>query len=75
MKRKSMCLVWTIVLSLAACIPAVTQTVTGAVRGTITDPSGAIVPGAKVTALNTATGVKTIDTTNGAGERVGSDTR
>jgi hypothetical protein len=68
MKRKSTCLVWTIVLSLAACIPAVTQTVTGAVRGTITDPSGAIVPGAKVTAQNTATGVKTIDTTNGSGE-------
>ncbi|HEX4322166.1 MAG TPA: TonB-dependent receptor [Acidobacteriaceae bacterium] len=44
------------------------QTVTGAVRGTVTDASGAIVPGAAVTAINTATGVKTVASTNQSGE-------
>ena len=44
------------------------QTVTGAVRGTITDTSGAVVPGAKVAVINAATGVITTDATNGAGE-------
>ena len=68
MKRTSTWFLWTLFLSLAACSPALAQTVTGAVRGIITDPSGAIVPGAKVTAINTSTGVKTLDTTNQAGE-------
>lgn len=44
------------------------QTTTGAVRGTISEQSGAIVPGAKVTATNTATGVQTAATSNQAGE-------
>jgi hypothetical protein len=50
------------------CMTAKAQTTTGAVRGTITDPAGAIVPGAKVTVTNTATGVKTVDVTNQSGE-------
>ena len=53
---------------IATCISGVSQTVTGAVRGTITDSSGAIVPNATVTAINTATGVQTVAKTNGAGE-------
>lgn len=32
---------------------------TGTIQGTVTDPSGAVVPGASVTATNIATGVKT----------------
>ncbi len=48
--------------------PGMTQTVTGAIRGTITDSTGAIVAGATVTATNTATGVATAAKTNGAGE-------
>jgi hypothetical protein len=55
-------------LLLAFAIPGVAQTVTGAVRGTVTDASGAIVPGATVTVTNTATGVKTVATTNQSGE-------
>jgi hypothetical protein len=43
------------------------QTVTGSVGGTVTDSSGAVVPNAQVTAHNTATGVDTQATTNGAG--------
>jgi hypothetical protein len=50
------------------CMTAKAQTTTGAVRGTITDASGAIVPGAKVTVTNTATGVKTSDVTNQSGD-------
>lgn len=49
-------------------VATIAQTVTGTVRGTITDSSGAIVSGATVTAINTATGVVTPTTTNGAGE-------
>jgi hypothetical protein len=36
--------------------------------GTVTDPSDAVVPNASVTALNRATGVKYVATTNSAGE-------
>jgi hypothetical protein len=43
------------------------QTVTGSVGGTVTDSTGAVVPNAQVTAHNTATGVDTQATTNGAG--------
>ena len=66
---KRLCL--SIVSILMLCLATVTgyaQTVTGSVRGTITDPSGAIISGAAVTATNTATGVNTTTTTNGAGE-------
>jgi hypothetical protein len=38
---------------------AVGQTITGAIRGSIADPTGASIPGAQVTATNTATGVVT----------------
>jgi hypothetical protein len=55
-------------LLFASTLPGMAQTVTGAVRGTITDPSGAIVSGATVTATNTATGVQTTATTNQTGE-------
>ena len=56
---------------LSLCLPllqGMAQTVTGTIRGTITDPSGAIVPGATVTATNKATGVASETKTNGTGE-------
>ena len=43
------------------------QTITGAIRGSITDQSGAAVPKASVTANNTATGVKTGTTSDAGG--------
>jgi hypothetical protein len=55
-------------LLFAATLTGAAQTVTGTVRGTITDSSGAIVSGATVTVINTATGVKTPTTTNQSGE-------
>src|SRR5438067_3099927 len=43
------------------------QTITGSVNGTVTDPSGAVIPNAKVTAINVDTGVTTETTSNGEG--------
>jgi len=44
-----------------ACVTSaalIAQTNTGSMSGTVTDPNGASVPGAKVTATNSASGVK-----------------
>ena len=43
------------------------QTITGNINGTVTDPSGAVIPGAKVTATNTDTNVQTSTTSNNDG--------
>ncbi|MDP2997165.1 MAG: TonB-dependent receptor [Bryobacterales bacterium] len=43
------------------------STNSGAIRGTVTDPSGAIIPGAKVTVLNLDTGVSNEYVINSAG--------
>jgi hypothetical protein len=37
-------------------------------RGTITDPSGALIPGSQVTIVNKATGLKSTEAANGSGE-------
>lgn len=68
MKRISKSLAWALLICLPACFSAVAQTVTGSIRGTITDSSGAIVPNATVTATNVATSVKTTATTNQTGD-------
>src|SRR6202142_672617 len=40
---------------------------TGSIKGTVTDPSGALITGATVTAVNVATGVPTVAVTTDAG--------
>jgi len=45
------------VLVLSAGAPAWAQAGRGDINGTVTDPSGAVIPGAAVTALNHATGI------------------
>ncbi len=46
---------------------ALGQTVTGAITGEVTDPSGAVISGAQVVAHNLGTGVDTPATTNASG--------
>jgi hypothetical protein len=48
-------------------VGAAAQTITGSVSGTVTDPSGAVIPGAKVAATNVDTGITVTETTNSAG--------
>lgn len=56
------CMISVLLLSLA-----MGQNVTGSITGLVTDPSSAVVVGAKVTVENTATEVKTVAQTNESG--------
>jgi outer membrane receptor protein involved in Fe transport len=51
------CVAVLVMAGLALCLPAGAQTFRGAIIGTVSDPSGAVVAGASVTAKNTATGL------------------
>jgi hypothetical protein len=51
---------------------AAAQTVTGTIQGTVTDTSGAVLPGVTVTIKNTDTGAQRTAVTNGAGIYVAS---
>ncbi len=53
--------------------PTLAQTFRGSINGTITDPSGAVVAGAKVTAVDVATGGARETVSSGAGEFLFSD--
>ena len=56
-------------IAIIALVPVgLSQTVTGAITGEVTDPSGAVIAGAKVTAHAVSTGVDTQATTNAAGQ-------
>jgi hypothetical protein len=57
---------WIAIFTFCACIPAFAQ-FTSSVQGTITDPSGAVVPGAAVTLTNTETNIIYRTTSNQAG--------
>ena len=72
MNAKAVCrilallVVWVYALSAPAVVVAQIGG-SGTIQGTVTDPSGAVVPGATVVAENVATGVKTTKQTNEAG--------
>ncbi len=51
----------------AGAAPALAQTGTSRITGTVVDSAGAVVPGASVTALNEATGIAQTQTTTDAG--------
>ncbi|HEX8712493.1 MAG TPA: carboxypeptidase regulatory-like domain-containing protein [Terracidiphilus sp.] len=55
------------IVSLAGVPRALCQVTTAAIHGIVTDPSGAVVPGAKITALNTQTGITAVTTANQSG--------
>ncbi|MGH9567459.1 MAG: carboxypeptidase-like regulatory domain-containing protein, partial [Candidatus Angelobacter sp.] len=61
----SIVIVFAVILALTA-FPLAAQTATGALRGRVTDPSGAVIPGASITAI-AADGKKTTTTTNHSG--------
>lgn len=55
-------------LSLLSALPLGAQTFRGSINGSIADPSGAVIPGAQVTATDVATGVALSTISSGAGE-------
>lgn len=68
-KRGPICLAFllAVLLPLAVPVSGNAQTVGGTILGTISDQSGAVIPGVVVTVKNVATGVVTTLTTNDAG--------
>src|SRR5438445_12160663 len=56
-----------LVLSLTTAVVAQTTVAQGSIQGTVTDPSGAVVGGAKITISNKATGQVVTTTTSSAG--------
>jgi len=57
-------------IAVMACSAAVAQKDTGGITGTVTDPSGAVVTGAKVTVTDVDRGTTVTTTTDGQGEYV-----
>lgn len=58
------------ILIFSATLPLCGQETRGALLGRVTDPTGAVVVGAKVDVTNTATGVHATTTTNGSGDYI-----
>ena len=56
-----------VVVCLALAIPGMSQSVRGAVAGTVADSSGAVVPGATIVAVETSTGAKSHTVSTSAG--------
>src|SRR5579859_3038593 len=68
MLRKYSLLLLLACFSVLFCTQLSSQTVEGTISGTVTDPSGAVVPGATITLTNTGTGIAQSTTTGAAGE-------
>src|SRR5205814_5652513 len=58
-----------LVFVLLAAVSLSAQTFRGTILGTVTDPSGAVIAGAKVTVKNTGTGLERSTETSGDGSR------
>ncbi len=68
MKRSASYVLSLLLFLFAITIAVAAQVATGSIRGIVTDPTNAIISGAKVTASNKATGAERVATTNSAGE-------
>ncbi|PYU53387.1 MAG: hypothetical protein DMG48_03915 [Acidobacteria bacterium] len=66
-KQRTFCVLFAAFLVLAASGVAWSQTVQGVITGTITDPTGAVVPGATVTITNVGTNISQTTTTGSDG--------
>ncbi|MHB1023964.1 MAG: TonB-dependent receptor [Acidobacteriaceae bacterium] len=67
MKKQQKMMWLCVVFMLLSMQIAIAQTITGTVRGTVTDPSGAVIAGAKVSARNVNTGVTSNTVSNREG--------
>jgi len=68
--RKTLFLALVTVFSVCVTLPVAAQKYTGTIRGTVSDPSGAMMPGAEVSIKNLGTGEVRTVTTNAEGEFV-----
>src|SRR5215472_9396195 len=57
----------TLIFSLALCVAALAQDTTATLEGQVTDPSGAVIVGASVQAVNSRTGYSRTQATTGVG--------
>ena len=59
---------WVLAICLCVSLPAAAQKVTGTIRGTVTDPSGAVVSGAAITVagVDTGTAYNAVSSSSGA---------
>ena len=68
MKSKALFSIFTAVCVLILALPVLSQSITsGDLAGVVSDPTGAVVPNAKVTATNDNTAAAHTTTTNGEG--------
>jgi hypothetical protein len=65
---KLICSIWLVLLLLFTSFPLSAQVTTGTIVGNVTDPTGALVAGAKITATNTGTSLARTVETNSQGE-------
>src|SRR5579885_1624260 len=65
--RRASWVVLPLILSLCLSAPLFAQRFSGSITGVVTDPQGAVVPGAQVTITNEATGASQTITTTSAG--------
>lgn len=73
MKRWSSCLFITVCALFLLLAPVYAQKITGTISGVVTDPSGAVIPGATVEITNVATALTRTAITNEMGEYIAPD--
>ena len=67
MQRNRLLAVFSLIVSVAVCLPAHAQSTTGSMLGVVRDPSGAVIGGAEITATNTQTAFERTTQTDATG--------